>query len=180
MPTTRLAIAVVLLALMSAGASAQVGFRIGGGGIGVGLPLFRGGESPDTAERYRAPQRSDRVHRKRNNDDDDDVKTAKKTAAPEEAKAHNESSSIVSIGSDKEKSTPVTDQKKTDVSRSDTSKSSSENSTIASVASTTTANADLVTGLPSKTVDTDASGNTVETCKRYFPTVGQTITVPCE
>ena len=120
------------------------------------------------------------MHRKRNNDDDDDVKTAKKTAAPEEAKAHNESSSIVSIGGDKDNSTPVIEQKKIDVGKSDTSKSSNENSTIASIASTTTANADPVLGQPSKTVDTDASGNTVETCKRYFPTVGQTITVPCE
>ena len=60
------------------------------------------------------------------------------------------------------------------------SKSSNENSTIASVVSSATANADPVKGLPSKSVDTDASGKTVETCKRYFPTVGQTITVPCQ
>ena len=73
----------------------------------------------------------------------------------------------------------MTEQKKTDVAKPDTSKSSNENSTIASVASTTTANADPVLGQPSKRVDTDVSGNTVVTCKRYFPTVGQTITVPC-
>ena len=42
----------------------------------------------------------------------------------------------------------------------------------------TTAKADPVKGQFSRTVDTDASGNTVATCKRYFPTVGQTITVP--
>ena len=86
MSITRMAVAVVLLALMSAGASAQVGIRIGGVGIGLGLqtpPLFGGRERSDRVERYRAPQRSDRVQRKRNNDDDD-VKTAKKTPASEE------------------------------------------------------------------------------------------------
>jgi hypothetical protein len=180
MSTTRFAIAVVSLALMSAGASAQVGFRIGGGGLGIGLglptpPLFRGRESPDSSERYHAPQRVQRKHK----DDDDDVRTAKKTPEPDN-KAHSENSSIVSVGADKDKPTPVTEQKKTDVAKSDTSKYRDENSTIASVSSSATANADPVKGLPSKTVDTDASGKTVETCKRYFPTVGQTITVPCE
>jgi hypothetical protein len=216
MSTTRLAIAVASLALMSAGASAQVGFRIGGGGLGIGLglptpPLFRGRESPDTGERYQAPRRSERVQRKRNTDDDD-VKTAKKTPAPDEskeAKSHSENSSIVTvgsdhdkttpapkesketksqsenssivtIGSDHDKTTPVTEQRKTDLAKSDTSKSSNENSTIASVASSATANAEPVEGLPSTSLDTDASGKTVETCKRYFPTVGQTITVPCQ
>ena len=187
MSTTRLAITVASLALMSASASAQVGFRIGGGGLGIGLglptpPLFRGRESPDTAERYHAPQRSDRVQRKRNTDDDD-VKTAKKTPVPEESKQtkwQSENSSIVTIGPDHDKTTPVTEQQKTDLAKSDKSKSSNENSTIASVASSATANADPVKGLPSKSVDTDASGKTVETCKRYFPTVGQTITVPCQ
>ena len=137
-------------------------------------------------ERYRAPQHIDRVQRKRNTDDDD-VKTAKKTPAPEEskeaskdAKAQSENSSIVTIGSDHEKTTPVTEQRKTDLAKSDKSKSSNENSTIASVASSATANADPVKGQLSKTVDKDASGKTVATCKRYFPTVGQTITVPCD
>ena len=69
----------------------------------------------------------------------------------------------------------MTEQRKTDLAKSDKSKSSNENSTIASVAS----NADPVKGQLSKTVDKDASGKTVATCKRYFPTVGQTITVPC-
>ena len=74
----------------------------------------------------------------------------------------------------------MTEQKKTDLAKSDKSKSSNENSTIASVASSATANADPVKGQLSKRVDTDASGKTVATCKRYFPTVGQTITVPCD
>ena len=117
------------------------------------------------------------------------MKTAKKTPAPEEskeaskeAKAQSENSSIVTIGSDQDKTTPVTEQKKTDLAKSDKSKSSNENSTIASVASSATANADPdpVKGQPSMRVDTDASGKTVATCKRYFPTVGQTITVPCD
>ena len=115
------------------------------------------------------------------------MKTAKKTPEPKdskEARAHSENSSIVSVGADTDKSTPVTEQKKTDLAKSDNSKSdnsktSNENSTIASVASSATADADPVKGQLSKRVDTDASGNTVTTCKRYFPTVGQTITVPC-
>jgi hypothetical protein len=164
-----------------------------GGPLGVGPNFQQGGqwgppiygagrEHSSTTERYREPQRADRAQRRRNADDDD-VKTAKKTPAPEEskeAKAQSENSSIVTIGSDQNKTTPVTEQKKTDLAKSDDSKSSKENSTIASVASSATANADPVKGQLSKTVDKDASGKTVATCKRYFPTVGQTITVPCD
>jgi hypothetical protein len=169
-----------------------------GGPLGVGPNFQQGGqwgppiygagrEHSSTTERYSAPQHIDRAQRKRN-DGDDDVKTAKKTPEPKDSKeatAHSENSSIVSVGADTDKSTPVTEQKKTDVansdkSKSDKSKSSNENSTIASVASSTTANADPVKGQLSKRVDTDAAGNTVATCKRYFPTVGQTITVPCD
>ena len=173
-----------------------------------GPPVYGQGQSK-SVERYRAPQHIDRVQRSRNSDDDN-VKTAKKALAPKEskeaksqsenssivtidhdkttpapkeskeAKSQSENSSIVTIGSDQDKTTPVTEQKKTDLAKSDNSKSSSENSTIASVASSTTANADPVKGQLSKRVDTDASGKTVATCKRYFPTVGQTITVPCD
>ena len=164
-----------------------------GGPLGVGPNFQQGGQwgppiygagrdHSSTPERYSAPQHIDRVQRKRNTDDDD-VKTAKKTPAPEEskeAKAQSENSSIVTIGSDHDKTTPVTEQRKTDLAKSDKAKSSNENSTIASVASSATANADPVKGQLSKTVDKDASGKTVATCKRYFPTVGQTITVPCD
>ena len=165
-----------------------------GGPLGVGPNFQQGGqwgppiygagrEHSSTTERYREPQRTDRVQRGRNSDDDD-VKTAKKTPAPEESKedkSQSENSSIVTIGSDQDKTTPVTEQRKTDLAKSDKSKSSNENSTIASVASSTTANADPVKGQLRKRFETDAaSGKTVTTCKRYFPTVGQTITVPCD
>jgi hypothetical protein len=175
---TLIAIAVASLALVSTGASAQVGFRIGGGGIGIGLgvPLYGGQERPRNVERYRAPQRTDRVQRRRNNDDDD-VKTAKKT--PEETTARNENSSIVTIGSDKDKSLPVTEQQKTDLAKSDKSRSNNENSAIATVASSATAVADSAKGAVTK-ADTDGAEKTVATCKRYFPTAGQTITVPCD
>ena len=162
-----------------------------GGPLGVGPNFQQGGQwgppvygqgQSKSVERYRAPQHIDRVQRKRNSDDDN-VKTAKKTPAPEElkvAKSQSENSSIVTIGPDQDKTTPVTEQRKTDLARSDKSKSSNENSTIASVASSTTANADPVKGQLRKRFETDASGKTVATCKRYFPTVGQTITVPCD
>ena len=162
-----------------------------GGPLGVGPNFQQGGQwgppvygqgQSKSVERYRAPQHIDRVQRKRNSDDDN-VKTAKKTPAPEEskvAKSQSENSSIVTIGSDQDKTTQVTEQKKTDLAKSDKSKSSNENSTIASVASSTTANADPVKGQLRKRFETDASGKTVATCKRYFPTVGQTITVPCD
>jgi hypothetical protein len=162
-----------------------------GGPLGVGPNFQQGGQwgppvygqgQSKSVERYRAPQHIDRVQRNRNTDDDN-VKTAKKTPAPEqskEAKSQSENSSIVTIGPDQDKTTPVTEQKKTDLAKSDNSKSSNENSTIASVALSATANADPVKGQLSKRVDTDASGKTVATCKRYFPTVGQTITVPCD
>jgi hypothetical protein len=183
MSSTRIVIAAASLALMSAGASAQVGFRIGGGGIGIGLglPLYGGQERPHSVERYRAPQRTDRVQRKRNSDDDE-VKTAKKTTAPEEAKARNENSSIASVASDKDKGAPtpaVTEQKKTDVATSERSRSNNENSAIASAASNATATADPVKAQVT-TADTDGGAKSVATCKRYFPTVGQTITVPCD
>ena len=162
-----------------------------GGPLGVGPNFQQGGQwgppvygqgQSKSVERYRAPQHIDRVQRKRNTDDDN-VKTAKKTLAPEEskeAKSQSENSSIVTIGSDHDKTTPVTEQKKTDLAKADKSNSGNENSTIASVASSATANANPVKGQLSKTVDKDASGKTVATCKRYFPTVGQTITVPCD
>ena len=162
-----------------------------GGPLGVGPNFQQGGQwgppvygqrQSKSVERYREPQHIDRVQRKRNTDDDN-VKTAKKTPAPEEskeAKSQSENSSIVTIVPDQDKTTPVTEQKKTDLAKSDNSKSSNENSTIASVALSATANADPVKGQLSKRVDTDASGKTVATCKRYFPTVGQTITVPCD
>ena len=65
-----------------------------GGPLGVGPNFQQGGqwgppiygagrEHSSTTERYREPQRTDRVQRKRTTDDDD-VKTAKKTPAPEE------------------------------------------------------------------------------------------------
>jgi hypothetical protein len=196
MSNFRLAIAAACFALVPAAALAQeeptYEGRGYGGPLGVGPNFQQGGqwgppiygagrEHSSTTERYSAPQHIDRAQRKRN--DDDDVKTAKKTPEPKDSKeatAHSENSSIVSVGADTDKSTPVTEQKKTDVANSDRSKSSNEDSTIASVASSTTANADTVKGRLSKRVYTDGSGNTVATCKRYFPTVGQTITVPCD
>jgi hypothetical protein len=196
MSKTSLTLAAACLALMSVGASAQDSSsyesRGYGGPLGVGPNFHQGGQSAPpvygsgqersySTERYRAPQRLDRVERKRN-DADDDVKTAKKTTAPkesEEAKAQNENSSIVSIASDTGKTVPITEQKKTDVAKSDKSKSSNENSAIASVASSATAKADPVKAQVTK-ADTDGGAKTTATCKRYFPTVGQTITVPCD
>jgi len=131
-----------------------------------------GQDRSNNVERYRAPQRTDRVQRRRNSDDDD-VKTAKKTPAPEEskeAKSRNENSSIVTVGSDHDKTTPVTEQRKTDLAKSDKSTSSNENSTIATIASTTME--------PVKVPATN--GEAVATCKRYLPTAGQTVTVPCD
>jgi hypothetical protein len=193
---TSLTLTAAWLALMSVGASAQDNSsyenRGYGGPLGVGPNFHQGGQSAPPVygsgqersygtERYRAPQRLDRVERRRN-DADDDVKTAKKTTAPkesEEAKAQNENSSIVSIASDTGKTVPITEQKKTDVAKSDKSKFSNENSAIASVASSATAKADPVKAQVTK-ADTDSGAKTVGTCKRYFPTVGQTITVPCD
>ncbi len=197
MSRTRLAIAAASLALMSAGASAQVSFesRGYGGPLGIGPNFQQGGQHAppvydsgqqrsNSTERYRAPQRIDRVQRKQSTDDD--VKTVKKTPASKddqeskEAKAQNENSSIVSISPEKDKALPapaVTEQKKTDVAKTDTGKSRNENSAIASIASTATAKAEPVKGQVTKATDTDGGG---KTCKRYFPTVGQTITVPCE
>lgn len=112
------------------------------------------------------------MERRRSNDDD--VKTAKRTPEPAENKAQNENSSIVSIASDKDKVTPVIETPKTDTAKADTAKSRSENSTIASAASSATTKAEVTKA------DADRSAKTPATCKRYFPTAGQTITVPCD
>src|SRR5262245_21874639 len=115
MSATRLMIVVAAVALMPAAASAQVGIRLGIGGIGLGFspPIARERDRPTSVERHRAPQRSQQVRRKRNNDDDD-VKTAKKTPATQEAKApeapkvpdaQNENSSVSIVLPDKSQQT---------------------------------------------------------------------------
>ena len=92
-----------------------------GGPLGVGPNFQQGGQwgppvygqgQSKSVERYREPQHIDRVQRKRNTDDDN-VKTAKKALAPKElkeAKSQSENSSIVTIGPDHDKTTPVTEQ----------------------------------------------------------------------
>src|ERR1700681_1346183 len=96
---TTLALAIGLsFALTTASASAQQGPSYEGRGYGgplyVGPNFQQGGQwSPpvygsgqgrsSSTERYRAPERIDRVQRKRDNDDDN-VKTAKKTPTPKE------------------------------------------------------------------------------------------------
>ncbi len=197
MSKTRLALAVSALMLTSVAALAQDSSsyesRGYGGPLGVGPNFHQGGQSAppvydsgsrsNSVERYRAPQRLDRVERRRSNDDED-VKSAKKTPAQDateskEAKADNENSSIVSIASDKDKVTPVTETPKTDTAKADTAKSRSENSTIASVASSATAKADPVKAAVTK-ADTDGASPKPTGCKRYFPTIGQTLSVPCD
>lgn len=153
-----------------------------GGPLYIGPNFHQGGQmSPPTydgsrsVERYRAPQRLDRVERKRNNNDDD-VKAAKKTepaTESKEAKAENENSSI-SVTADADRK--PTDTAKADTAKADTEKLANENSTIASVA--TTAKADPVKASVTK-ADTNGSGKPTG-CKRYFPTVGQTLSVPCD
>ncbi len=191
MSKTSVALAAACLALTTASAAAQgpsYESRGYGGPLYVGPNFQQGGqwsppvygsgqERSKSTERYRAPQRLDRVERRRSNDDD--VKTAKRTPEPAENKAQNENSSIVSIASDKDKVTPVIETPKTDTARADTAKSRSENSTIASVASSATTKADAVKAEVTK-ADADTSAKTPATCKRYFPTAGQTITVPCD
>lgn len=189
MSRTRLAVAAVSLALMSAGALAQGApsyeSRGYGGPLYIGPNFHQGGQSaPPTydsgrsVERYRAPQRLDRVQRKRTNDD---VETAKKTPEPsaesKEAKAQNENSSIVSIATDKP-APAATETPKTDTAKADAAKSRNENSTIASIDASATAKAEPVKATVTK-ADTDGTGKPTG-CKRYFPTVGQTLSVPCD
>lgn len=205
MPRTRLALAASALVLTTIAALAQDApsyeSRGYGGPLYIGPNFHQGGQSsPPTydgsrsysVERNRAPQHLDRVQRKRSNDDDD-VKTAKKTepskeaTEAKEAKSDNENSSIVSIGSDADKKpidtpkadTPKTDTAKADTPKADTAKSSNENSTIASVASSATAKADPVKADVTTKADTDGAGKPTG-CKRYFPTIGQTLSVPCD
>ncbi len=191
MSRTRLALAPVSLALMAAGALAQGApsyeSRGYGGPLYVGPNFQQGGQSAPpvydssrSVERYRAPQRLDRVQRKRTNDD---AETAKKTPEPskestesKEAKAQNENSSIVSISTDKP--APAAETPKTDTAKADAAKSRNENSTIASVASSATAKAAPAKAEVTK-ADTDGTGKPTG-CKRYFPTVGQTLSVPCD
>jgi hypothetical protein len=195
MSRTRLALAASALMLTSIAALAAPSYesRGYGGPLYIGPNFHQGGQSSPPAydgsrsysvERYRAPQRLDRVQRKRSSDDGD-VKTAKKTEPSKEAteaKSENENSSIVSIGSHADKKpidTPKADTPKTDTAKADAAKSSNENSTIASVASSTAAKADPVKADVTTKADTDGAGKPTG-CKRYFPTIGQTLSVPCD
>ena len=65
----------------------------------------------------------------------------------------------------------------TDPAKADTQKSANENSTIASAAPT--AQADPVKAAATK-ADTDGASPKPTGCKRYFPTIGQTLSVPCD
>jgi hypothetical protein len=157
MSVLRLGIALASLALTSLVVSAQ-GVRIGGFGISVGIPtqpLFH--ERPDRVERYRVPERTERTQRRHRTDDDDEVKTAKKAPASEDSKSENENSSIVSIGGDQP-------------AKTDTAALTSENSTIA------------IASFPASAdpVKTEETGKAVATCQRFYPSVGQMLSVPCE
>jgi hypothetical protein len=103
------------------------------------------------------PERTERTQRRHRTDDDDEVKTAKKAPASEDSKSENENSSIVSIGGDQP-------------AKTDTAALTSENSTIA------------IASFPAGAdpVKTEETGKTVATCQRFYPSVGQMLSVPCE
>jgi hypothetical protein len=159
-----------------------------GGPLYIGPNFHQGGQmAPPTydsgsrsyersTERYRAPQRLDRVQSRKRDSDDEDVKAAKKSepAKQETAKSESENSSI-SVAADADKK-PI-DTPKTDTAKADSEKSANENSAIASVA--TTAKADPVKASVTK-ADTDGASVKPTGCKRYFPTIGQTLSVPCD
>ncbi len=187
MSLKRLTIIVAALALLPAAASAQVGIRIGGGGIGLGFiaPPLMGRDRPERVERQRAPQRTERVRRKQN--DDDDVKTVKKAPAqePKEAEAPKVADTPKVTEAQNENSTvsiAVPGANKGEVTTAATEKINSpvdnENSTITGAASSTI-EPDPVKA-PVTTADTAADGKAVGNCRRYIPTAGQTITVPCD
>jgi ABC-type uncharacterized transport system involved in gliding motility auxiliary subunit len=196
MSKTRFALAASALMLTCGAALAQDApsyeSRGYGGPLYIGPNFHQGGQmSPPTydsgsrsyerTERYRAPQRLDRVQSRKQNDDDD-VKAAKKTEPAKEQTAKSESeNSSISVTADADKK--PTDTAKTDTAKANTEKSANEkksaneNSTIASVA--TTAKADPVKASVTK-ADTDAASAKPSGCKRYFPTIGQTLSVPCD
>lgn len=191
MPKTRCALAASALMLTCGAALAQDApsyeSRGYGGPLYIGPNFHQGGQmapptydsgsrSYERTERYRAPQRLDRVQSRKRDDDGDDVKSAKKTEPEKEttAKSENENSSI-SVTADAAKK--PADAPKTDTAKGDDQKSASENSTIASVA--TTAKADPVKASATK-ADTDGASAKPTGCKRYFPTIGQTLSVPCD
>jgi len=196
MSKTHFALAASALMLTCGGALAQDApsyeSRGYGGPLYIGPNFHQGGQmSPPnydsgsrsyersySNERYRAPQRLDRVESRKRNDDDQDVKAAKKSEPAKEqtAKSENENSSI-SVAADAGKK--PTDTAKTDTAKADAERSANENSTIASVA--TTAKAEPVKASAAK-ADTDGASPSPKPtgCKRYFPTIGQTLSVPCD
>ena len=180
----RLMIIVAALALVPAAASAQVGIRLGIGGIGLGFspPIARERDRPASVERHRAPQKSERVRRKQNNDDDD-VKTAKKTPAVQEAKepeapkvakgeSENSSVSVAVPGADKGAVTTTAATEKIDALVDN------ENSTITGAGAS--AKEPEPVRAPVTTADTATDGKPAAMCRRYIPTAGQTISVPCD
>jgi hypothetical protein len=174
MSLKRLTIIVAAVTLLPAAASAQVGIRLGVGGIGLGFspPVLRERQQPESVERHRAPQRS---VRHKQNSDDDDVKTAKKAPEPEQPKtpeAQNENSTVSIAVPEKGGATATAPIEKAEASVDN------ENSTITG-ASATTVQPEPVKA-PVTTADTASEGKPEATCKRYFPTVGQTVSVPCD
>jgi len=179
MTRTRLAIAAAAacLALTPVCASAQVGIGLSFESRGYGGPLhigpnFKSNTQEPSARKAYNRSTPRKVTRERKAQPRQDVETAKSTpAAPAKDKAQSENSTIASVATEDTVETSIAaTTPNAEATKPAPAKAQVENSTIASVAADTTAQSETA----SPATKTSAG------CKRYFPTVGQTITVPCD
>ena len=181
MTRRRLAIAAAAcLALTPVCASAQVGIGLSFESRGYGGPLhigpnFKSNTQEPSARKAYNRSTPRKVTRARKAQPRQDVETAKSTpAAPAKDKAQSENSTIASVATEDTVETSIAaTTPNAEATKPAPAKAQVENSTIASVAADTTA-ATAQSETASPATKTSAG------CKRYFPTVGQTITVPCD
>ncbi len=182
MAKATIALATVLLALTTVAATAEPSYesRGYGGPLGVG-PNFHSSDSYGNSERstpkrvYREPSRDSKKSRSRDVDSDDTAKSVPVTKEAESKKAAETENSTISGAKTVPSETARTDTSKTDTAAAlDTVKSKvgaqTENSTIVRADNT-------VAG--SETKDVPKTSQNVG-CKKYFPTAGMTLSVPCE
>lgn len=176
-----LAIATVLLVAMTAIASAQDSYKSRGygGPLNVGPNFKAGGQytppsygpKSSSRERYRKRKRAHQATKERKARAAKTVDTAK--AAPADKDVESENSSISSLAGDTGKpSVP----KKTETAKG----MQNENSSISHVTADTDAEKDTAASPAVAKEDDDSKRAGNVGCKKYFPTAGVTLSVPCD
>jgi len=173
------AIAAVLLMAMTAIASAQDSYRSRGygGPLNVGPNFKAGGQytppsygpKSSSREHNRRKKRAYQARKERKERAAKTVDTAK--AAPVDKEVESENSSISSLAGDTDKSVP----KKTETAKG----MQNENSSISRAGDTDVEKDTAESSAVAKEDDESKRARNVG-CKKYFPTAGVTLSVPCD